>query len=128
MSIVTPRIRFKVLLRIGAIWIRIGPMRSACTVLLVLTAACASGPDTRERNLEMVADDKEMEAKLVYIIENDREMPEVRKRNVKVEVIKGAAILSGVVHSDDERRHLLKITNIHGIRQVVDKLTVKRGN
>jgi len=92
-------------------------------------AACAStDPDTRDRNLEMVADDKELEAKLVYIIENDREMPEIRKRNIKIEVIKGAAILSGTVKTEQERGHLVKITNIHGIRQVVDKLTVKSGN
>lgn len=103
-------------------------MRRWCSALLLLAAACASGPDTRERNLDMVADDKEMEAKLVHIIENDREMPVVRQRNIKVEVIKGAALLSGVVKSDAERRHLLKITNIHGIREVVDRLTVKSGN
>jgi osmotically-inducible protein OsmY len=103
-------------------------MRRLWLGLFLVLAACQSGPDTRDRNLEMVADDKELEAKLVYIIENDREMPDVRQRNIKVEVIKGAAILSGTVKTEQERRHLLKITNIHGIRQVVDKLTVKSGN
>jgi osmotically-inducible protein OsmY len=97
-------------------------------IWLVLLTACAAEPvKPGPRDEKMVASDKELEAKIVYMLENDREVPELRQRNIKVECVKGCATLSGTVFSPREKERAGYIADMCA-REVQNHLTVKSGN
>jgi osmotically-inducible protein OsmY len=92
-------------------------------VCLAAGGCAPSGP----RDIDGVADDKELETKIVAMIEGDTAEPGLKYRRIKVECAQGVVVLSGTVKTEQERERAAYIADFRGVREVVNRLRVESG-